>query len=218
MMLSYELAFDEDFPWVKGGKLPGLRGGPDFVGCSGGNEPNGTDCFSTRLMWRTDGAGEVYAYIPTPNGFCNDNGIICNSDFGVSIQRGSFNFVAGQWNRITMLVQMNNPPDVANGNLVVFYNDAHAITQSNIQFRSSSAINAGGLYLSTFFGGNDDSWSAPNTTHSYFRNFRLWGSSAPSNLAGSVVSAAGRVHGGDNKWSWVIGGMGVLLGLGFAGF
>lgn len=58
MMLSYELAFDEGFPWNKGGKLPGLRGGPNPNGCSGGNEPNGTDCFSTRLMWRTNGAGE----------------------------------------------------------------------------------------------------------------------------------------------------------------
>lgn len=58
MLLSYELAFDAGFDWVKGGKLPGLRGGPNPDGCSGGNEPNGTDCFSTRLMWRQNGAGE----------------------------------------------------------------------------------------------------------------------------------------------------------------
>jgi len=58
MLLSYELGFDAGFDWVKGGKLPGLRGGPNPDGCSGGNKPNGTDCFSTRLMWRTDGAGE----------------------------------------------------------------------------------------------------------------------------------------------------------------
>lgn len=97
------------------------------------------------------------------------------------------------------------------------YNDVHAITQSNLQFRSSSSVNAGGLYLSTFFGGSDNSWSPPSTTHSYFRNFRLWGSSAPSNLTGSTVSAAGRVHGGVTRWSWFMGGIGVLLGLGFAG-
>ena len=58
MMLSYEVAFDAGFDWVKGGKLPGLRGGPDPNGCSGGHQPNGSDCFSTRLMWRKDGAGE----------------------------------------------------------------------------------------------------------------------------------------------------------------
>lgn len=65
MMLSYELAFDEGFPWVKGGKLPGLRGGPNPDGCSGGNEPNGTDCFSTRLMWRTNGEGEGKRSVPS---------------------------------------------------------------------------------------------------------------------------------------------------------
>lgn len=58
MLVSYELAFDEGFNWVKGGKLPGIKGGPDVTGCSGGKVPNGTDCFSARLMWRKNGEGE----------------------------------------------------------------------------------------------------------------------------------------------------------------
>jgi hypothetical protein len=66
-------------------------------------------------MWRTDGAGEVYAYIPTPNNLCSDSNIICNDDFGVSISRGSFTFVSGAWNLVTLLVQLNSPGDIANG-------------------------------------------------------------------------------------------------------
>jgi Polysaccharide lyase 14 len=58
MLVTYEVAFDADFDWVKGGKLPGLRGGPDPNNCSGGNQANGTNCFSSRIMWRTDGDGE----------------------------------------------------------------------------------------------------------------------------------------------------------------
>lgn len=58
MMVTYEVAFDTDFDWVKGGKLPGLRGGPDPNNCSGGNQANGTNCFSSRVMWRTEGNGE----------------------------------------------------------------------------------------------------------------------------------------------------------------
>jgi hypothetical protein len=58
MLLSYEDAFDSGFDWVKGGKLPGLRGGPDPNNCLGGNQANRTNCFSSRVMWRTDGAGE----------------------------------------------------------------------------------------------------------------------------------------------------------------
>ncbi|KAK7053270.1 hypothetical protein VNI00_003896 [Paramarasmius palmivorus] len=96
MMISYEVAFANNFDWVKGGKLPGLRGGPNAVGCSGGNQPTGRDCFSTRLMWRKDGAGEIYGYFPTQKERCNENSIQCNSDYGTSISRGSFSFAAGQ--------------------------------------------------------------------------------------------------------------------------
>ena len=56
-VLTYEVAFDSTFDWVKGGKLPGLRGGPDADSCDGGSASDGT-CFSTRIMWRKSGDGE----------------------------------------------------------------------------------------------------------------------------------------------------------------
>lgn len=114
MLVTYEVAFDTDFDYVKGGKLPGLRGGPDVNNCSGGNQANGTNCFSSRVMWRTDGNGEgmlvsshvdyrfscsvhkVYAYVPRDNGICSDTGVQCNDQFGISLNRGSFVFTPGQ--------------------------------------------------------------------------------------------------------------------------
>jgi len=57
VLLTYEVAFDSTFDWVKGGKLPGLRGGPDANTCDGGSASDGT-CFSTRIMWRKSGDGE----------------------------------------------------------------------------------------------------------------------------------------------------------------
>lgn len=54
--LEYSVFFPADFNWVKGGKLPGLFGG--HMGCSGG--ASARDCFSTRLMWRPQGVGELY--------------------------------------------------------------------------------------------------------------------------------------------------------------
>jgi hypothetical protein len=189
MLISYEVAFDENFDWVLGGKLPGLRGGTSEIGCSGGNESNGLTCFSTRIMWRPNGAGEAYAYIPTPNNLCSDNGVICNSDFGTSLSRGSFTFQSGGWNHIALLVQLNNPVDVANGNVEVYFNNVQAFAQQNLQIRASTAVTAGGLYFSTFFGGSDDSWATPNTTHTYFRNFELYGGTNPSTLTGATVNA-----------------------------
>lgn len=57
MLLTYEVAFDLTFDWVRGGKLPGLRGGPNPNACGGGSLSDGA-CFSTRIMWRASGDGE----------------------------------------------------------------------------------------------------------------------------------------------------------------
>ncbi|KAL7281210.1 hypothetical protein PYCCODRAFT_1408249 [Trametes coccinea BRFM310] len=193
MLVTYEVAFDSDFNFVKGGKLPGLRGGPDPDGCSGGSAANGSNCFSTRLMWRTQAAGEVYAYMPTPNNICSDSHFKCNDDgFGTSIDRGTFSFVAGQWNRVTLIVRLNQPLTTANGEVVLYYNNVKALDEQALQYRSSSDITIGGLWFSTFFGGGDSSWAPPADVHAYFRNFQLFGSSAPSNLTGQQVSAASR--------------------------
>ncbi|KAJ7170542.1 hypothetical protein C8R43DRAFT_979784 [Mycena crocata] len=192
MLLSYEVAFDKDFDWVKGGKLPGLRGGKSATGCSGGNESTGLDCFSARIMWRPSGSGEVYAYIPSPNNLCSEKSITCNSDFGISISRGSFTFSSGKWNRVALLVQLNNPVDVANGNIELYFNNVQALAQQNLQIRASSNVTAGGLYFSTFFGGSDSSWATPTATHTYFRNMELWGGFTPSVLTGAKVSSSGK--------------------------
>ena len=38
----------------------------------------------------------VYAYMPTTQTLCEEDEITCNDDYGVSIARGSFGFVAGK--------------------------------------------------------------------------------------------------------------------------
>jgi len=133
----------------------------------------------------------VYAYLPSSNNFCSNPDFLCNQDgFGTSIDRGSFSFAAGQWNHVTLLVLLNNAKGSANGQVSLFYNNVQAINETNIIYRDSSAINIGGLYLSTFFGGNDASWAPNVTTHSYFRNFQLYGSSAASTLPSSSLPNA----------------------------
>ena len=51
--IEYRVKFGAGFDFVRGGKLPGLIGGAGNVG---GNVPDGTDGFSARMMWRTDGS------------------------------------------------------------------------------------------------------------------------------------------------------------------
>ncbi|KAF8678178.1 hypothetical protein RHS04_05488, partial [Rhizoctonia solani] len=247
MVLSYEVAFDANFDFVKGGKLPGLRGGPDILGCSGGKQPTGSDCFSTRLMWRTNGNGEgtnkkqkassapdyvylVYAYIRPVNGICDSSLVRCNDDFGISVNRGSFAFQSGTWNRITMLVRLNSPENVANGQLQllwVFSSPVIISLRSNHAYRyaattiyspfhtmgysinpivvcrskhNSLIIVASPLVNSTFFGGEDSSWASPKEQHTYFRNIRMWGSDAPSNMTGNRINAASSIAVGFPVW------------------
>lgn len=45
-------------------------------------------------------------------------------------------------------------------------------------------------FLTILLPGSDDSWATPATTHTYFRNIRLWGATAPSNLTGKQVKSA----------------------------
>jgi hypothetical protein len=61
--LEYQMLFQPGFQWVQGGKLPGILLGTEQgcnAGCSGGGSAE--RCFSTRIMWRAEGFGELYLY------------------------------------------------------------------------------------------------------------------------------------------------------------
>jgi hypothetical protein len=58
MLVTYEVAFDNGFDWVKGGRLPGLSGGAAADHCSASGGANGTTCFALHVDWRANGTGE----------------------------------------------------------------------------------------------------------------------------------------------------------------
>ncbi|KAF9351863.1 hypothetical protein BGX34_000315 [Mortierella sp. NVP85] len=61
--LEYQMLFQPGFKWVLGGKLPGILVGTEKgcnAECSGGGSAE--NCFSTRMMWRAQGEGELYLY------------------------------------------------------------------------------------------------------------------------------------------------------------
>ncbi|KAG6900757.1 hypothetical protein C0993_002181 [Termitomyces sp. T159_Od127] len=98
MMVSYEVAFDNYFDWVKGGKLPGLRGSTksNLGGCSSAKASTTNDCFSIRLMWRNSG---------------NAESMLTQVDVDWPL---TFDL----WNRITLLIRLNDH-QTANGNIQV---------------------------------------------------------------------------------------------------
>jgi len=156
--LAYDVAFSPGFNFAKGGKLPGLYGGN---APSGGADTN--TGFSTRYMWRTSGAGEVYAYVPDKSG-----------QYGESISTGAWTFVPGQWQRLEQEVIVNNVGQ-KDGILRVWVGGELVINRTDILYRVDDNVLVAGLMFSTFFGGHDPSWASPNTQKAFFRNIEFFG-------------------------------------------
>ena len=152
--LSYELRVPIGFQFVKGGKLPGIYGGIEpFTG--GSHNPFG---WSMRLMWRTGGVGEIYAYTANTIGYGDDYG------------RGNFRWLAdGLWHPVALHVHLNTPGH-SDGFATLTYNGVTVVNQTGIDI-TNTATPSGGLLFSTFYGGSDSTWSPNSLQHLDFANF-----------------------------------------------
>ncbi|MBK5300696.1 MULTISPECIES: polysaccharide lyase [Gammaproteobacteria] len=155
LILTYELKFDKNFDFVKGGKLPGLYGG---TGNTGGKIPNGHDGFSTRYIWKENGVGAIYAYLPT------------SKTWGTAIGLGSWTFSVGRWHVLEQLVKLNTPGQ-ADGVISIWYDRKLVHSETGLIFRDTKNLTIDGLLFSTFFGGNNASFATPASTNIRFRNF-----------------------------------------------
>lgn len=149
--LRYTLRFSEGFEFVKGGKLPGLCGGPENV--SGGRPADGHNGFSARLMWRRDGRGEAYVYhMDQPE------------RYGHSFPfPDEFRFPTGQAVRVRLAVSMNDPGQ-GNGVLRVWMTlpesaERLVVERKDLRWRAVDTLGVDSLYFETFHGGNDASWA-----------------------------------------------------------
>ncbi|KAG6876528.1 hypothetical protein C0992_012529 [Termitomyces sp. T32_za158] len=179
---GYSVFFEKGFAFNKGGKLPGLYGGDseeEAVSCSGGRRSS--KCFSARLMWRGEAAGEFYTYLPPYtdarfaaneaqcNAVANSD---CNPTYGASIGRGSFKFADGAWTTVTERVRLNDVGK-ANGELELFVNGKSIINLDGLILRDSSAGRIRGIQMQTFFGGHTSDFASPKTQNAYFSDFSV---------------------------------------------
>ncbi|KAI8092688.1 uncharacterized protein BX664DRAFT_293900 [Halteromyces radiatus] len=168
---SYKVYFPKNFDFVKGGKLPGLFGGHEQ--CSDGTKSS--TCFSTRFMWRENGKGEIYAYIPSrlqTKHLCQTNGNICNSAYGYSLGRGSWTFKTNAWNTVRQVITLNTLGK-QDGDITIYINGNQVYKQSNLVYRTSATNNEFGIVFDTFFGGSTSDFKTPKTQHTYFKEFSL---------------------------------------------
>ncbi len=158
--LSYTLRFSKDFDFVKGGKLPGLCGGPDNV--SGGRRANGTNGFSARLMWRKDGRGEAYVYHKNQKG-----------DYGDSFAfPADFRFPTDAPIKVRIAVTMNSIGG-RTGSLRVWVDERLVVERPNMEWRTVDTFGVDGIYFETFHGGGDASWAPTRSCWVEFAEMRV---------------------------------------------
>jgi len=153
--LRYWVRFPADFAFARGGKLPGLWGGTQV---SGGDEPDGDDGFSTRLMWRSGGDGEVYLYAPSRS--------------GDSLGRGDWTWPTDRWVCVEQQVVLNEPGS-ENGSVTVWLDGNQVHRTADLDYRSVADLKIEGIFFSTFFGGNERSWASPRDQYADFAGFSL---------------------------------------------
>ena len=170
--LRYDHRFPTGFNWVQGGKLPGLYGGTAPMG---GEIAEGTNGFTSRLMWRQKGNGEVYLYAPY-----EENAELSKSQseeiskrWGINIGRGNWQFVAdNNWHKIEQELKLNTPGQ-KDGQIGVWYDGKEVMKQNGIYIRATDDLKINGLVICSFFGGNDPTWASPVDTHVDLANFEL---------------------------------------------
>jgi hypothetical protein len=181
---GYSVMFSAGFQWNMGGKLPGMFGGENAdvaATCSGGNHPD--NCFSTRLMWRADGKGELYLYIPPSANRANLCGTTGTGNcvegsggkmYGASVGTGNFHFAAGAWTAVREVIHLNTPGK-QDGWAAVYVNGATtpAIKIDNISYGAQQVNYFYGQQIQTFFGGHEPNWASPQDQDIWFADFSL---------------------------------------------
>lgn len=161
----YTVRFSPDFEFVKGGKLPGLCGGPENV--SGGRRADGSNGFSARLMWRREGRGEAYVYHMDQPG-----------DYGHSFPfPPDFRFPKDVPVQVRLAVTMNTPGR-KDGVLRVWITlpgeaERLMVEKTDLQWRAASTFGVDGLYFEAFYGGGDESWAPDGKVWAEFGDIQV---------------------------------------------
>jgi len=143
-LLEYRVRFDSaDFPFMKGGKLPGLAGGDAPTGCVN-TGPNG---FSARMMWRGGGALIGYTYD-------QDQASGCGNDLATT-----FTFKSGTWYSMKERVRLNTGRN-HDGVLQIWVDGQMVLDRNNMEYMveaSGNLINT--VLFHAFFGGSTQGWA-----------------------------------------------------------
>lgn len=164
--ISYWMRFSPDFSFGttnEGGKLPGLSGGAD---CSGGSSCDGTNGFSARFMWRGGGRIALYLYhMDKPEKYGEDYEFLYPDGSSVVFERG-------KWYHLEERVRINSAADAHDGEVEIWVNGVQVVFVGGLRFTTNGDM-VDKLYISTFHGGDDETWAPKNDSYIWFDDIRI---------------------------------------------
>jgi len=164
LYFAYDVYFENDAEFVKGGKLPGLMS-TDYYS-NGGVKPDGTDRWTGGMVWLADGKISSYIYHANQSGRYGDH-IKWNSGIG-----GQKYFQKGKWHRVELYYKMNTP-GVLNGRVKGWLDGVLSLDTNKVMYRMPGGkhLDIGTLVFKTHYGGGNSTWSPSTDQHVYFDNF-----------------------------------------------
>lgn len=155
---GYRFKFPVGFPFVKGGKLPGIGGGTSNTN---GQKPTGNDGWSVRMMWQKDGRLVQYIYHPDQP-----------RRFGDFIPFDMQPLTLGKWHTLQTRVTLNQAGK-KNGLIKTWLDGKVVLELRNMRFRKGNDLKIDRLLFALFYGGNGPQWAPPYNSYSYIDDFRM---------------------------------------------
>jgi len=142
---------------VRGGKLGGLGGGEDN---SGGHKPDGTDGWTARIVWRSEGRAAHYLYHPDQQDQYGDVLLY-------TVDGEQQYFQPGTWHHLTQRVHINTPGK-HDGILQAWFDGALVVDRHDIRYRDVDTFAVDRFLFDPFFGGSDETWSTTRDEYIFF--------------------------------------------------
>ena len=118
------------------------------------------------MMWRRGGEAVQYVYHPDQPG-------VYGEDF-----RWDRRFEPGRWHRVEHRFVMNAPRD-NDGVIQTWFDGMPALSVDDLRFRDVNSFAIDHFYISTFFGGGDETWAPTKDEYILFDDFVVSTSRVP---------------------------------------
>jgi len=153
--LNYDVSFNKDFQFVRGGKLLGLGPKKHITG----GRPIVPEGWSARVTFKDGGTIKLYTYHQDMKGQYGDRGAI----------QEPFKFEKERYYSVSLHVQVNDPPEASNG-FSRLYVDGRLIEQhENLRLRGigGEATKINKFMFSSFHGGHNPDWAPRDEDGNY---------------------------------------------------